>query len=199
MSIVINVLYNNCSYVMSDGLKTDKKVVSDENFKKFQRLKGNFIIGYTGYAEYALAIVNNFKVYNNDWNLTHPDEIIHKLIDVAKDIEHADNQFACILITGICNNGKLASYSFSTEDYEILDSNSVDGNLIIMSIDNHEGNSSHSVIDDLTDLVVKRSKAIKDINTDKLILGCMETMIKRVSQIDPTVNDVTFSDFIKLR
>ena len=62
MSIVLNVVTQNASWIMSDGLVIDKnrKKVKG-NFQKYTIIHDHLIIGYTGTTEVATTIIERTK------------------------------------------------------------------------------------------------------------------------------------------
>ena len=113
MSIVINVLSREHSWIASDGLQKNAgtgEIVS-ETLQKYEVLNPKLCIGYTGHYEVARRVVDYVKTLCPDIehaNVELAADFAKQIVDCAvQQIGMIDAQF---VVTGVTSNNQMASF-----------------------------------------------------------------------------------------
>lgn len=114
MSIVLNVVTQNASWIMSDGLVIDKnrKKVKG-NFQKYTIIHDHLIIGYTGTTEVATTIIERTKDHFK--NIEPTVEECFNFIEPLATCFRDHGYTIQVLVTGISETGNYATFSVNKD------------------------------------------------------------------------------------
>jgi len=190
MSIVINVLSREHSWIASDGLQKNAgtgEIVS-ETLQKYEVLNPKLCIGYTGHYEVARRVVDYVKTLCPDIehaNVELAADFAKQIVDCAvQQIGMIDAQF---VVTGVTSNNQMASFIVrpSAPVQKIQSLNGIPQFVIL----------HNNLKDDLGSLI----RADKNGRySDTAVLTGMKELIHRTARVDEFVNDVMFHHRIDL-
>ena len=193
MSIVLNVVTPDTSWIMSDGLvidKNKKKVRGD--FQKYTIIHDRLIIGYTGTTEVAIKIVELIKDHFKDTKLTV--ERCFNFIEPLTTYFRDQGYIIQILITGISETGNFAT--FSIEEGGKISRHFPSVNKYYTSALLPKLEIPREDEPDLTKYMMK--KASHESDMDALVRKSMNHMLVDVSKISDSVNLKVFYHKITL-
>ncbi len=113
MSVVINVLFNGKSYLMSDGRTRYAATheIKSENQPKIVMISDEIAVGYTGTLEFAELMLKNYLILKNKNDISSFDRKFNLLNEIAKFL-YSDRAY-CIsfLMSGMAEDGKMKTYT----------------------------------------------------------------------------------------
>lgn len=181
MSIVINVIFNQTSWIASDGLQRDAENgrVLRTDLQKYEILNPHLCIGYTGCYEHARKVVSYLKVECPDIESatsTLAAKYTKALVDEAVcQFSDFDAQF---VVTGTSENRKIASYTIK-RDHKIEEFSCSSGECKYIILNrNCTGN--------LESMILRRSH--RNGITENAILHGMRDLIRDTARYDNSVN-----------
>ncbi len=182
MSIVLNVITPACSWVAYDGRALRDGGIISENQKKAIMINRNICVGFTGNLGFAQQIIRNLKERVAGIADMRSDSVtiaIRELLSIA-ETRLPSSTPTNFLITGINNDGKLATYTLGT-DSPIQTRIPVEKGLLYTVLHSSENRLDFSPY-------IQR-KAQNDVLTEDSIISGIYDYIADVSRVDPTVND----------
>lgn len=185
MSVVLNLVSVNCSWIASDGLARNsktQKVLSDST-PKFEALHPHLYVGYTGTLEYAKAVINTFnKSVPADIALTI-ESAANLITQISSCLQSKTNYRAQFLLTGISDVGSFGTITISNEN-KCTVLIPTQENLCFAFL----GNENHLDIGPY----LRQQQRFGTKDTDTLVRKSMEAAIRDISKIDDTVNQNVF-------
>lgn len=194
MSIVLNVVTQNASWIMSDGLVIDenrKKVKG--NFQKYTIIHDHLIIGYTGTTEVATTIIERTKDHFKNIEPTVEEcfNFIEPLATCFRDRGYTIQ----VLVTGISETGNYATFSVNKDgevSHYFPSKKEYSTSVLLPDLDISEKDEP-----DLTKYMLE--KATHESDMDALVRKSMNHMLVDVSKISDSVNLKVFYHKITLQ
>lgn len=181
MSIVINVISNQSSWIASDGLQLDAATgrVLRTDLQKYEILNQHLCIGYTGCYEHARKVVSYLKVECPDIESatsTLAAKYTKALVDEA--VHQFSGFNAQFVVTGTLENHQIASYTIR-RNHEIEEYSVCSGGYRYIILNNN-------CTGDLEKMILRRSH--RNGITENAILNGMHDLIRDTARYDNSVN-----------
>lgn len=187
MSIVINVVSENISWLAYDGRAAQGGIVINENQKKAVKINNKVCLGFTGTVGAGESLISKIKeLYGDQLPQIGSDDVAItacRIIDTVKQSLEADNIPVVnenIVITGINSDGRMASYtmgSFQPFRGYVPNGNNDRGDIVLTS-DHNTLNISPYIDRELA----------RGLHQNVAVLRGIENYIYDVAKIDPTIN-----------
>ena len=113
MSVVINVLFNGKSYLMSDGRArcATTHEIKSENQPKIVMISDEIAVGYTGTLEFAELMLKNYLILKNKHDISSFDRKFNLLNEIAKCL-YSDRAYRIsFLMSGMAEDGLMKTYT----------------------------------------------------------------------------------------
>lgn len=186
VSIVLNLVSRNRSWIMSDGRAIGAN--QSENIQKFRVIHPLLCIGFTGTLEYARAVLDAFSKAvppNEILSIEPSSDLICQISATLMKKTHTRAQF---LVTGISKEGCLGTITISSDNtrkYLLPSAESLSFAQL--------GNPFHL---DFGKYLSKHRIGATDLDT--MIEKSLAHMVQDISTVDETVNRNTYFHVLRL-
>ena len=190
MSIVVNVLFNEKSYLVGDQRVSRKEgnaiVPLSETGHKVFRLSNNVSIGFTGSYELAMGVWERVTLWakNNPVPAQSADIVARQLHRAFLESGDQFNKALCVVVSGVTSSGNMARYTFRIENGCAMDEQIVTPQAPVV----------YTLLgEDVANQLDFEGRLIASIrnsgnNPDSAIVSCLRDFVVSVSEITETVN-----------
>ena len=118
MSIVVNVVTSNASWVAFDGRSIRDGEIVSENQIKAEMINPYVCVGYTGVLEVGRLVVLNLREHVVGVSKMKSDTVHLAIKKILPLLQIPENLYANFIVTGVNSFGDMATYAFGTKEPE---------------------------------------------------------------------------------